>query len=133
MRIKVVKKSLGKTRPLSEVPYYLASEIQTLRDLISTLVKIEVAAFREEPETVALTQPELAGMLETGKVWFGDHENEGEVVLSDAKDAALQAVEDGLVKIFLNDVEIIGLDTKISLAEDDRLVLLKLTFLTGRY
>lgn len=53
-------------------------------------------------------------MLETGKVWFGDHENEGEVVLSDAIDTALQAVEDGLVKIFLNDAEIIGLDSKIS-------------------
>ncbi|USR79750.1 hypothetical protein [Arcanobacterium pinnipediorum] len=133
MRIKVVKKSLGKTRPLSEIPYYLQSEVNTLHDLIAALVEIEVAAFLQKPETVALTQPELAGMLETGKVWFGDHENEGEVVLSDAIDTALQAVEDGLVKIFLNDAEIIGLDSKISLAEDDRLVLLKLTFLTGRY
>lgn len=156
MRLFVERKSLGKTRGVAKIPYELEEqpgEIGTLRNLITALVRREVAEFEagfiptvaidntqlDAPDTSPslpqkkYTEVELAELLESGRVSFRYTYNQGKVDLSEAVSVALQAVEDGLVRVFINDREVEGLDTQIQLVEGDLLTLLRLIFLTGQY
>lgn len=156
MRLFVERKSLGRTRGVAKVPYELdeqPSELGTLQELIVALVRHEVAKFEaafispvaadnthdhapDIPSSLPrqkYTEVELAGLLESGKISFGYTYNNGKVSLDQAMAVALQAVKDGVVRVFINNEEISGLDTRVRLKDGDQLTLLRLTFLTGQY
>ncbi|MDO5746314.1 MAG: hypothetical protein Q4P66_01450 [Actinomycetaceae bacterium] len=160
LRLFVERKALGRTRGVAKVPYELdeqPSELGTLRELIVALVRHEVAEFEagfippaaadntqdhapEIPSSLPqrrYTEAELAELLESGKISFGYTYNSGKVDLEQAILVALQAVEDGLVRVFINNEEVsgldTGLDTRLRLKDGDMLTLLRLTFLTGQY
>lgn len=156
MRLFVERKSLGKTRGVAKMTYELDEQpggLGTLRELIVALVRREVAEFEAAfiPPVAAdnthdhapdispslpqrkYTEVELAELLESGKISFGYTYNNQKVDLEQAISVALQAVEDGLVRVFINDEEVSGLDTRMRLKDGDQLTLLRLTFLTGQY
>lgn len=156
MRLFLERKSLGKTRGVAKIPYELdeqPDELGTLRKLIVTLVRREVAEFEaacippvaadnthdhapDVPSSLPqrkYTEAELTELLESGKISFGYTYNNGKVNLDQAMSVALQAAEDGVVRVFINNEEISGLDTPVRLKDGDQLTVLRLAFLTGQY
>ncbi len=116
-------------------PFVLERAPRTLRELIEESVKSCIAAYRERAiganNPAPLTDEQFAGMREVGKFAFGVHYNENAVNEEKAVAAAVEAVEDGLVRIFKGNEELCALDGEIEIAEGDTLTFVKLTMLTG--
>ena len=81
---------------------------------------------------VPLTDEQFDGMRELGKFAFGVHYNENEIDEAKAMETAIEAVEDGLVRVFKGNDEIIELDGEIDIAEGDVFTFVRLTMLSGR-
>ena len=107
----------------------------TLRDLITRVVRAEVAAFdkREHARQFVrvLTDAEIADGAARGKVDSGGRERTGPAHESAAIGAALQGFEDGLYLVILDGVEQRELDAQVYPKPESRLVFLRLTFLAG--
>lgn len=107
----------------------------TLRDLITRLVRSEVAAFhtRERGRRLvrALTPAEIQDGAARGRVDSGGRGASGTVDEDAAVGAALQGFEDGLYLVILDGVEQRSLDSQVYLTADSKLVFLRLTFLAG--
>jgi len=137
MQVFINVKSIGKRKPvLTKVPYELLSDIKTLKDLITTVVTKEVEKYNErgvdEMLIPFLTAAEITDQSTVGKVGFGRLYTDKKADLEKAITVALEAFEDGLFKVVINEVEIEGLDTQVSLQEHDMLTFIRLTFLAGR-
>jgi hypothetical protein len=108
-----------------------------LRDLLLAVVKQQVAGYNNKPYEKNLL-PFLSGeqqenQLTTGKVGFGSIYNENKANLLQAQNTALQAFEDGLFAVFVNEVEIKKLTDIFSLDSDTVIIFVRLTFLAGSY
>ena len=114
----------------------LTAEPHTLRALITACVDACITAYRERAKEsqnpTPLSDEEYAGMEALGKFAFGVHYNDKEIDRNKAAATALQAVEDGLVRIFHGDEELTELDAPLTLSEGATLTFIRLTFLTGR-
>ncbi len=123
-------------KPVKPCPMELATEPHILRELIAACVDACITAYRnrakESQNPTPLTDEEFAGMEAIGKFAFGVHYNDREIDRNKAVANALLAVEDGIVRIFLGDGELIGLDDPLTLMEGATLTFIRLTFLTGR-
>jgi len=132
--ISIRLKRLGKKR-IHTVPYTLPAEVTTLRQLIRACVEKEVDRFntsRTEPRLFAfLTPAEIQSQSESGKVGFGDLSNTDEADHEKALDVALQAHEDGVFCVFIDDEEVRHADDAIILTDGSVITFLRLTFLTG--
>ncbi len=117
-------------------PMVLSTTPHTLRELVVACVEACVTAYRrrakDSQNPTPLSDEDFAGMEALGKFAFGVHYNDREINLPKATDTALQAVEDGLVRIFREDEELTELDAPLSLPEGATLTFIRLTFLTGR-
>jgi hypothetical protein len=71
-------------------------------------------------------------MREVGKFAFGVHYNENEIDEAKAIQTAIDAVTDGLVRVFKGNDEITDLDAEIEIAEGDVFTFVRLTMLSGR-
>ena len=137
MKILVQMKAAGRKRPaLENVPYELPDCTATLRELLTALVDMEVKRYNEKGTDVQmipyLTKEEVEDQAASGKVGFGRIYSEKKADPVKAAENALQCFEDGLVRVFLEDQELTGLDEAICLKEGSRLTLIRLTFLAGR-
>jgi hypothetical protein len=107
----------------------------TLRELITRVVRSEVAAFdrREQVRQLlrVLSESEIVEGAARGKVDPGGHEPTGPADPDAAVGAALQGFEDGLYLVILDGVEQRDLDRQVYLTAESRLVFLRLTFLAG--
>lgn len=108
----------------------------TLRDFIARVVRAEVAAFRERQEqrTViqALTAAQIAEGVAKGKVDSGGRPDEVQDLNDEAAvGAALQAFEDGLYFVFIDDQQKERLDEEIILRPEARVTFLRLVALAG--
>lgn len=105
-----------------------------VRDLIAKLVRESVRDFhlREKGDAFAvLTSEAVAEGLRKGK--FGRGREEAQTVdLEAATGQALQAFEDGLFLLFVDDEEKRSLEEAVYLRPDTRITLIRLTALTGR-
>ena len=133
-------KTLGRKAPLfadfSVAPPAAAqSEPVRLRDLIGHVVRAEVAAFADrqaERQLVkALTARQVAAGLTAGKVAPGGSDLDQQVDPETAVAAAIQAFEDGLYLVVLDDHELGDLAAPVALAADSRLTFIRLTMLAG--
>lgn len=142
--ITVSGKALGRRKPLFEefsVPLPPADEPGggdggiTLRDLIDRIVRHEVQAFRQRQERRkflrALTARQIEEGLEKGKVDMGGRDLEQKVDGDEAVGTALQAFEDGLYLVVLDDQEQRDLDAQVFPRPDSRLTFVRLVFLAG--
>ena len=135
-------KALGRKKPLFAEwsfpvpPVSRDGEQLTLRQLIERIVRDQVAAFRhrqvDNQMLRALTEREIAEGAERGKVTMGASEvGIQEVDEEGAIGAALQAFEDGLYLVVIDEIEQKQLDQEVYLQEESRITFLRLTLLAG--
>ena len=135
MEILVNIKQLGAKRDkIKAVPFPLAGKPETVRELIEAAVQTCVEAFRQRGTqgTQPLTEEQITQMEEIGKISFGVQYNENAADAGKAVSDALQAYEDGLVRIFIGQTQLGALESGIELHERDEVTFLRLTFLSGR-
>lgn len=138
----VTVKQMGGKRPLLDdvsVPPPKAmprGEDLVLRQLIEHVVRSEVRSFRDRARSRRLDRVLSAAHIEraaqTGKVVpEGRPEVEDGVDPDHAVGVALQAFEDGLYLVFVDETEKRDLDEPVYVRPDSRLVFVRLTFLAG--
>lgn len=98
MKLLVTVKSLGKRKPaLARQEIELSPAPETLRDLITATVALNVQKLRDKQESVALipflTGEEVEAQGEIGKVGFGSVYNDGVPDIKDAVNTAMQALK----------------------------------------
>jgi hypothetical protein len=114
----------------------LPAETLTLREFLTLVVQHEVAAFQERQEQrqvlQALTAEQIAEGVAKGKVDAGGRP---EIVTEVDGDAAvknaIQAFEDGLYYVFVNDDQQQDLDAPVALRDGSRVMFLRLVALAG--
>ena len=137
INIYVRVKAIAKKKPIiDELCYELPDNTITASDeLISWLVRCEVKKYNQKkPAQMVfkyLTDESIGDQSATGKIGFGDRQNDLEQNEEEAVKNALQCYEDGIYKVFLNEQEVTYKET-ITLKSEDRLTFLRLTMLAGR-
>ena len=137
MTIRINIRQLGKKRnTINAVPFVLPKQPNTVRDLITSVVMVCVAAYNErvrrgETGIQPMSDESITDMETIGKLAFGV--NYGEKTADDASaiNNALQGFEDSLYRVFHDQKELTALDEAISLSEEDELTFIRLTMLTG--
>lgn len=143
MKINIAVKQLGKKHPLiapTEVEIEEMEPPHTLRKLVEAIVQQQVEQYNqkniENDEEGTVQRPlnnYLSILTDTGKAGFNSIYNQNKANLAEAQSAAIQAFEDGLFSVFLNDEELRHLDEEILLAPDSILIFIRLTFLAGSF
>jgi len=136
MNIKITMKQLGKKRDkISEVDFHLENCPTTVEELIKEAVHTCVRAYnervRKKERVTPLTGAQIEDMSEVGKIAFGINYGGKEADEDAAVTVALQAFEDGLVRIFHKDEELSELSQAIEIQENDAVTFLRLTMLAG--
>ncbi len=107
----------------------------TLRGLITRLVLVEVGAFRARAEARrldrVLSQAQIDQGERAGKIAPEGRAGGGNVSDGEAVDAALQAFEDGLYLVVIDEQEFRELDEIVRLNPDSHIVFVRLIFLAG--
>lgn len=138
MNLSIQTKQLGKRRCCIEpMQIELPDETFTdVRSLITAIVRRQVEGHNQRPGEndllKYLTQEEIDDRAESGKVGFGVNYNGEKASAEAAVKNALQAYEDGIFRLFVNDEEAGTADTPLVLREGDRLTFVRLTLLSGR-
>ena len=142
VNILVDGKVIGQKRPLFTDWYVELPPVDErnggwlkLRDLICCIVDKEVDAFksRQEERKLArvMSRQEIAQGVERGKVDPGERYLEQSVDKEESVAVALQAFEDGLYFVFIDEVQQTNLNSEVFLKTDSKVVFLRLTALVG--
>ena len=134
MILQINVKQLGRKRDvLAPVQYELPQKPQTLRELLHLLAAHEVARY-STPTVKIFSETDLQARSEiNGRIVFAPQSDERHTVdVAEAQSIAIQAFEDGLYRVFINDDEAADLDSNLALNENDRITILRLTMLAGR-
>ena len=137
MQVFVRVKALGKRRDvLPPQPYALPDGIGSLRELLTAFVETEVERYNgkdsEGPLLTALSADEIAMQAESGKVGFGRLWSDRKADTERAVKTAIQAFEDGLVRVLMDETELRELDAPLTVPEGSVFTFVRLTFLSGR-
>lgn len=137
IQIYVALKHMGNVaRKVKEYPFLLGKTPRTFRELIEESVRSCVDAYKTRANNAnnpaPLTDEQLDGMREIGKFAFGVHYNENKIDEEKAIQTAIDAVTDGLVRVFKGTNEITDLDAEIEISEGDVFTFVRLTMLSGR-
>ena len=137
MQVYVRVKTLGKRKDvLPPRPYELPEGISSLRGLLTAFVEAEVDRYNskgtEAPLLSCLTAEEIEAQSETGKVSFGRLWSDRKADKAKAVQTAIQAFDDSLVRVLMDDVELTELDTPLKIHEGAVFTFVRLTFLAGR-
>ncbi len=137
-------KALGRKKPLFAdwsipLPPDMGGEGVVLRDVISRIVRAEVAAFQQRQSDRqflhALTAREIQAGAEKGKIEMGGSEGLPRPAQPVDEDAAvgtaLLAFEDGLYLVVIDEQEQHNLDSQVYLQPDSRITFIRLTLLAG--
>jgi hypothetical protein len=139
-KLTISGKVMGKTRPtFTDWELTLPQDIEpadlSLRSLLTHLVRAEVSAFetrQSQRRLLRILSPEQIQLgLEQGKVESGGSELDQKVEVDKAIEVALQAFEDGLYFVFIDDEQIEGLDAIAPLTSNSQLLFLRLVPLVG--
>jgi hypothetical protein len=140
--IAISGKLLGKSKPLFTDWYVpLPPEIfgggqhLTLRDLLVQIVSEEIDAFRTRQEQKrlisVLSKTQIEQGKRQGKIDMGGKDYQQDVDPQAAIDNVLQAFEDGLYYVFIDDEQQEALDQQVYLKPDSQLLFLRLVPLVG--
>jgi hypothetical protein len=132
-------KALGRKKPLFadwSIPLPPSLEgSPTLRDLISHVVRGEVAAFQDRQEErrllKALSAREIAAGAAAGKIEMGGQELDQIVDPDEAVAVALQAFTDGMYLVVVEERELRELDEPIALQPSSRVTFIRMSMLAG--
>ena len=107
----------------------------TLRELLSHVVRGEVAAFKtrqaENRLVKVLTAKQIDEGLASGKVTAGGSDLDQAVDVEQAVAAALEAFTDGLFLVLVDGNEVKELDAVVPVTESTKLMFVRLTMLAG--
>lgn len=136
IQIYVALKHMGNIRKkVNEYPFLLGQTPHTFRKLIEESVKSCVSVYKDRTNNAKnpapLTDEQFDGMREIGKFAFGVHYNGNAIDEAKAIETAIEAVRDGLVRVFKGQEEITDLDSEIEIAEGDVFTFVRLSMLTG--
>lgn len=137
MQVYVRVKALGKRRDvLPPRPYELPEDIGSLRALLTAFVETEVDCYNskdtEAPLLSCLTAEEIEAQSEAGKVSFGRLWSDKKADKAKAVQTAIQALADGLVRVLMDETELVQLDAPLTVPEGAVFTFIRLTFLAGR-
>ena len=137
IQIYVALKHMGNvTKKVKEYPFLLGKMPRTFRELVEESVKSCISAYKARAtnakDPAPLTDEQFDEMREIGKFAFGVHYNENNVDEAKAIETAIDAVTDGLVRVFKGNDEITDLDAEIDISEGDVFTFVRLTMLSGR-
>jgi len=138
MQIYVAMKHMGNvTKNVKKYPFLLSKTPHTVRELIEEAVKSCIDAYKARAnnakDPAPLTDEQFHGMREIGKFAFGLlHNNETEIDEKKAVQTAIDAVTDGLVRLFKGGDELPDLNAEIEISEGDVFTFVRLTMLSGR-
>lgn len=137
MEIKVNLKSIGKRKQsVKPVSYQIPGHPKTLRELICAVTQAGVEEYNRRMESSELlcylTSEEITDMAQAGKVSFGVNYGEKKADLTKAQENAIQCFEDGIYRIFLNEIPLETLEEKIEITEESIFTFVRLTMLAGR-
>lgn len=137
MNVKVTIKQLSKKlSKVSESDFWLENEPATVEALIRETVRTCVSEYNLRVDNKKAGQPltdqQIVDMSEIGKIAFGINYGDKKANEDEAVYVAMQAFEDGLVRIFKDDEELTELAQNIDLKENDLLTFIRLTMLAGR-
>ena len=137
MIIYVHLKSMGNiSKKVKKEKFYLEEKPDTLRELITQSVKTCTYIFKMKNLNNDLPSPisdnEFEEMKNIGKFAFGLHYNQNDINEEKAIATAIDAFNDGLVRIFMDNIELVDLDEKIDISEESEFTFVKLTMLSGR-
>lgn len=138
MILKINLKQIGQRKQkIAPVDFEYQPTPKTLRELIAQTVISCVDSYNErvrrgEDFEKPLSEKQITDMADIGKIAFGINYGGREQAADKAVDNALQAFEDGLYRVFLNDDELEKLDDTIRVNENDTLTFIRLTMLAGR-
>jgi hypothetical protein len=130
-------KALGRKKPLFDefsVSPPATGDL-TLRSLLGHVVRQEVAAFKnrqaERRLLHALTAKQIEEGLAQGKVDSGGSMVDQKVDIDAAIATAIEAFQDGLYLVVLDETELKDLDAAVSLTAASRLTFIRLSLLAG--
>lgn len=107
----------------------------TLRDLIEHVVREQVKLFNDRQQERrfdrVLSAAQIEGGRAKGKVDPASKDDPQEADAEEAVGAALQAFEDGMYLVIIDEVEKRSLDEPVYLSPNSRLVFVRLAFLAG--
>ncbi len=148
MQIFVQVKQLGKRRDaVKKQPFDLTTIPHTTKELFDEIVQITVDTFnqrvdnsiKENSEDTSLptlltylSANDIDTMATGGKISFGVDYRQKKADLTIARENVYAAYQDGLFRVFLNDMELTSLDAPIVIKKDDILVFVRLVMLAGR-
>jgi len=137
IQIYVSIKHMGNiAKTVKKYPLILDNIPRTFRDLVVESVKLCVAAYKERAKSAAnphpITDEQFECMKEMGRFAFGVHYNENAVDESKAIKTAIDAVSDGLIRVFKDDNELTDLDGEINIKDGSSITFIRLTMLSGR-
>lgn len=136
MIIYVCLKNMGNiTKTVKKEKFYIEENPDTLRLLIIQCVRTCIKAFKSKNINSDIPSPlsneEFEEMKNIGKFAFGINYNQNEISEEKAISIAMEAYNDGLVRIFKNGVELVSLDETLEISENDEFTFVKLTMLSG--
>lgn len=137
MQIYINMKTAGSRRPaLQKTPYEIPDSVSSVKELLESLVKIEVERYNEKnaDDTIVkyLTNTQIEEQAATGKVDFGRVYSDKKADPEKSVENALQCYQDGLVRVFRNEQELEQLEETVQFEPEDEITLIRLTFLAGR-
>ena len=107
----------------------------TLRDLIGRVVRSEVEAFKKRQQERklfrALTERQIQEAAAKGKVEMGGSDLDQKVDPDEAVATALEAFEDGLYLVVVDEQEQRSLDAQVYLRPDSKVAFVRLVMLAG--
>lgn len=137
MQLFINLKQIGKRRNvIDRQEVTLVTAPATVAELITAIVCRQVEEYNDRLEQSellnCLSDEQVRQKATVGKVDFGELYNRVPAQAEEAVRTALQAFEDGIFRVFVNETELAGLQTELSLQERDTLTFIRLTLLTGR-
>jgi len=134
MKVYIVVKAVGKTRGFDKIEVELEDiHKDSVASLISFFVNREISRY-ESNEFKILSQEDINQMVDSGKISFGfKYREHNKIDRDEAVDIALQAFDDELFVMFVNDEQIESQDDKLSIRDGDEISFVRLTMLSGRY
>lgn len=128
-----LKSSAKKGNSIIHDRIYLEEEPQNVNDLIIGTVKYCLAQFKERAKGQStLTEEAISDKASSGKITFDFLYGNTKITENEAIRTALDAFEDGLIALFIDNVRIETLEETISLSDESILTFVKLTMLAGR-
>lgn len=137
MQIYINMKTAGSRKAaLAKTPYEIPDSVSSVRELLKSLVEIEVERYNQKngDDTLIkyLTEAQIEEQAASGKVGFGRVYSDKKPDLQKSIENALQCYQDGLVRVFRNERELGQLEKTVHFEPEDEITLIRLTFLAGR-